>query len=139
MRTIIMICGLFLIAHLTTAQQGNPQFYSHHDIVKPSMNASYVRFIKKMKETYQQHNIVMTWNTLALDDNSYVFFSPMKDFDIAAVHRGFADAGRKIGNELMLNFGVRKELTLNRTTNSLQSFCPNTVISHPVKMRTSDT
>ena len=99
MKPIIVICGFLSFAGSVIAQERGQQFYAHEDIVKPSMNAAYVNFVGKVKEAYQKHNVAMNWSTLRMDDNTYVFFSPIKDFDIGSVRKSFADAQGKMGTE----------------------------------------
>ena len=99
MKRITLICGILSFAGLAVAQEAPLQFYSHEDIVKPSRDAEYLNFLKKLKETYQEHNVNFQWNTFVMDDNSYLHFAPIKGFDIAGVYKSFGDAEARVGKE----------------------------------------
>ena len=99
MKRITLICGILISAGLAVAQEAPMQFYSHEDKVKPSMNAEYYNLLKRVKDTYQRHNVNFTYSTFVMDDNSYVHFAPMKGLDIVGVYKSIADAEARIGKE----------------------------------------
>ncbi len=97
--TIILFCGLLFFAGTLKAQETASQFFVQEDIVKPSMNSTYLNFLKNVKEVYQKHNINLHWNTGALDDNSYIFLIPMQGLDIKGIYKTADGAQTIIGKE----------------------------------------
>jgi hypothetical protein len=98
MKAFTLIGAMVLIAALTLAQQPG-KFYSHEEQVKPSMNAAYYAWLKKVKDVYTSKQVNLTYFVFAQDDNTYFFFSPMEGYDIGMVYKNVADVATKVGND----------------------------------------
>ncbi|MEX2231022.1 MAG: hypothetical protein WD824_02590 [Cyclobacteriaceae bacterium] len=108
MKLIKLIGCLLIIAGLAAAQSPL-QFFAHADVVKPSMNADYFKFLKNVKETYQRQGVTLNYNVLRQDDNTFYFFSPMQDLNIGAVYKGFGEIENKVGKEAFAKLLAEKE------------------------------
>jgi hypothetical protein len=108
MKNIMMICGVLLFAITATAQEMPIQFYSQQDIVKPSMNAEYMSFLKNVKTTYQQKEIDFSYNIFRQDDFTYYFFTPLQNMNIGALYKTFGDIQAKVGKEAFANLFAEK-------------------------------
>lgn len=97
MKSFINLSGLLLCSFIAVGQP--IQFFAHEDHVKPSMNKSYVEWLKKVKQSYEQHQIEMSYVTLAQDDNTYYFFSPMESLNVGMIYNGFAEIQTKLGKD----------------------------------------
>lgn len=79
-----LIAVIMLMApYLTQAQEEkNVQAYwIHEDRVKPSMTDEYEQVAKDLVAACKKHNVQETrWLTLAQDDNSYIYITPIKNF-----------------------------------------------------------
>ena len=97
--TIILLFGFLFFTGTAKAQKSPSHFFVQEDIVKPSMNSTYLNFLKNLKEVYQKHNINLHWNSGVLDDNSYIFLIPMQGLDIKGLYKTADDAQTIIGKE----------------------------------------
>ena len=96
-----LIVTLFLMApFLSQAQDNSVQAYLiHEDRVKPSMKDQYEQVTKDLIAACKENNIQDTqWLTLALNDNSYIHITPMKNF-AQIDQNAFASLTAKIGDD----------------------------------------
>ena len=95
-----LIISLFLTAPFFMQSQGDNNvqaFLIHEDRVKPGMTEQYEQVSKDLVAACKEYNIQDTqWLTLALNDNSYVYITPMKNF--AEIDKNaFATLNEKMG------------------------------------------
>lgn len=98
MKSVVNLLGLLFCSAVVCAQEP-VQFFAHEDHVKPSMNAPYLEMLKRLKESYEKHQVDLSYSTFRQDDNTYYFFMPMERADIGAVYRSFENVESKIGKE----------------------------------------
>ena len=74
-------------------------FLIHEDRVKPSMKDQYEQVAKDLVTACKEHNVQDTqWLTLALNDNSYIYITPLKNF--AEIDKNaFATLNDKMGED----------------------------------------
>jgi hypothetical protein len=76
-------------------------YWIHEDRVKPNMTDEYEQISKDLIEACKKHNVQETqWLTMALNDNSYLYVTPMEkfaDMDIDV----FASLSEKMGADKM--------------------------------------
>ena len=99
MKTFTLVGAMVLIAAIAPAQEPE-KFYSHEEQVKPSMNAAYYAWLKKVKDVYTSKQVNLTYFVFAQDDNTYFFFSPMEGYDIGMVYKTIGDVATKVGNDV---------------------------------------
>ena len=75
---------LLLLAPLMSQAQEEKNYQAywiHEDRVKPSMTDEYEKIAKDLVAACKEHNVEETqWLTMALNDNSYLYITPLKDF-----------------------------------------------------------
>jgi hypothetical protein len=98
--------SLFVILFLMTPFLSQSQdksniqaFLIHEDRVKPSMKEQYEQISKDLVAACKEHNVQDTqWLTLALNDNSYIYITPLKNF--AEIDKNaFATLNDKMGED----------------------------------------
>jgi len=102
-KALIIVLFFMLSPDLVKAQdESNTQAYwIHEDRVKPSMISKYEQISKDLVAACNKHNIQNTqWLTVAQDDNTYLYVTPMKNFSELDVDT-FAALGEKMGSENM--------------------------------------
>lgn len=76
-----------------------PAYWIHEDRVKPGMNEEYEQIAKDLVAACKEHNVQETqWLTMALNDNSYLYITPMKNFAELDAD-GFATLSEKMGKD----------------------------------------
>lgn len=112
MKTSVIVIATFLSASFANAQQPI-QFFAHEDHVKPSMNASYIEWLKKVRAVYEKSQVNTSYSVMVQDDNTYYFFSPMEKLNIGAVYNSFSDTESKIGTEIFQDLLKQKAGHIN--------------------------
>jgi len=97
-----LIVIMFLMTpFLSQSQDKNSvqAFLIHEDRVKPSMKEKYEQISKDLVAACMEHNVQDTqWLTLALNDNSYIYITPMQNF--AEIDKNvFATLNDKMGED----------------------------------------
>jgi hypothetical protein len=108
MKAILTICCVLLFADMVSAQEMPPHFYSLQEIVKPSMNAEYMSFLKNVKITYQQKEVNFNYSIFRQDDFTYYIFMPLHDMNIGTFYKTFGDVEAKVGKEAFANLFAAK-------------------------------
>jgi len=97
-----LIVILFLMTPILSQSQDKNSiqaFLIHEDRVKPSMTEQYEQVSKDLVAACKEHNVQETqWLTLALNDNSYIYITPLKNF--AEIDKNaFATLNDKMGDD----------------------------------------
>jgi len=96
-----LIVAMFLMAPFLAQSQDNSNvqaYLIHEDRVKPSMTDQYEQVTKDLVAACKENNIQDNqWLTLALNDNSYVYITPMKSFS-EIDKNAFASLSAKMGD-----------------------------------------
>jgi hypothetical protein len=95
-KKITSLLLLLLVAGSSVAQDTPSMFAVYESHIKPTMDATYREAVKKFKATCQQQKMTFSWFAGILDDNSYIYLVPMKNF--ADLDKNmFSDLEAKIG------------------------------------------
>ena len=129
-KKITSLLLLLLVAGSSVAQDAPSMFAVYESHVKPSMNATYQEAVKKFKATCQQQKMTFTWHAGVLDDNSYIYLVPMKNF--ADLDKNmFADLEAKIGKEAMASQWQAMDKCVEYQTSSVTLFLPGSSYLSP--------
>jgi hypothetical protein len=105
---------LFLLPLLCYAQEAPPNtqaYWIHEDRVKPGMSEEYEQIGKDLVAACKEHNIQdIGWLTLALDDFSYLYVSPIEKFGDLDKN-GFATLSEKMGADKLTALFSRFDTT----------------------------
>lgn len=99
----LLTLSMLLIPFFGTSQEEKnyQAYWIHEDRVKPNMTGEYEQISKDLVAACKEHNIQETmWITLALNDNSYLYITPIKnmaDLD----EDGFNTLSEKMGADKM--------------------------------------
>ena len=98
MKKSIAFC-LALIAAIGVSPAQTPVNFSvREEVVKPSMTTKFQEGMKKFKAACEEAKLNFSWNTLAFDDNTYLFVAPLAN--IADLDKNpFAGLEAKFGKE----------------------------------------
>jgi len=91
---------LLLFASSSLAQDAPSMFAVYESHVKPSMNAAYRDAVKKLKASCQQQKMTFSWFAGSLDDNTYVYLVPIKNFSDLDKNM-FSELETKIGKDAL--------------------------------------
>lgn len=94
---------LFLVATCCLAQEPPVMYAVYEGQVKPSMDATYVDAVKKLKDVCQQQKMTFTWHGGSYNGNWYVYLVPIK---------GFADLDKNMFSELEAKIGKEAHASL---------------------------
>ena len=119
--TLILV---FFFAPFIAVSQESIQFFGHQEDVKPSMNAEYVGWLKKVRMEYEKTQVNLNYSVLATDDNTYYFFSPMETFNLNSVFMSFQDAEAKIGKDAIQKLYVEKGAYINSSREFITQLLP---------------
>lgn len=99
----LLILAMTLLPLISFAQDSKDSqaYWIHEDRVKPGMTDEYEQIAKDLVAACKEHNIQETqWLTMALNDNSYLYVTPMENF--AELDKdGLASLSEKMGDEKM--------------------------------------
>jgi hypothetical protein len=124
MKTCTIIL-LFLFGFSIASAQEPIQFFGHQEDVKPSMNAEYLAWLKKIRSEYEKTQVDISYSVLAVDDNAYYFFSPMASpYDLNGIFSSFQDAENKIGKEAIEKLYVEKGAYINTSREFITQLIP---------------
>ena len=115
---------VFLLGSFIAAAQEPTQFFGHQEDVKPSMIASYLSWLKKIRTEYEKTQVDLTYSVLMADDNTFYFFSPMETFNLNSVFKSFQDAETKIGKDAIQQLYVEKGAYINSSREFITQFQP---------------
>lgn len=90
-----LLCALCVTVS-AFAQEKPREIVIHDNVVSPSKNQAYRAAVMKLKEQCTQHKVNMTWNTVAMDDNTYVHTLPVEGTAAYEMDH-FAELKTKIG------------------------------------------
>ena len=92
---------LMPIISLAQDSKDNQAYWIHEDRVKPGMTDEYEQIAKDLVAACKEHNVQETqWLTMVLNDNSYLYITPMAKFaDID--NNVFATLSEKMGGDNM--------------------------------------
>ena len=103
LKNTLLITVLLLSTFLAQAQKDKSYqaYWIHEDRVKPAMIDEYEQVAKDLVAACTKHNILNTkWLTVALDDNTYLYVTPMEKFaDLDA--NAFSTLSEKMGKDKM--------------------------------------
>ena len=97
----LVVILFLMIPFLSQSQDKNSiqAFLIHEDRVKPSMIEQYEQVSKDLVAACKEHNVQETqWLTLALNDNSYIYITPLKNF-AEIDNNAFATLNDKMGDD----------------------------------------
>lgn len=131
MKTKITSLLLLLVSVGSSVAQNAPSMFAVYEVqVKPSMDAPYREAVKKLKSTCQQNKMTFSWYAGALDDNSYIYLTPIKNF--ADLDRNmFADLEAKIGKEVHASLWQAIDKGVEHQTSSVTLFLPGSSYLSP--------
>jgi len=98
---LILFMTLSPLISFSQDSKDSQAYWIHEDRVKPGMTDEYEQIAKDLVAVCKEHNIQDTqWLTMALNDNSYLYVTPMKNF--AELDRDdFATLSEKMGGDNM--------------------------------------
>lgn len=99
----LLVVTMTLMPLLSISQEANDYqaFWIHEDRVKPGMTEEYEQIAKDLVAACKEHNVQETqWLTMALNDYSYLYVTPMKNF-AELDQDGFATLAEKMGKDKM--------------------------------------
>lgn len=99
----VLLITLVLTCFQVWSQDGNNQqaYVIHEDRVKPGMVEEYEQIAKDLVAACKEHNIQeINWMTVAQDDNTYLYITPMEKFAELDVNN-FSFLEEKMGKEKM--------------------------------------
>ncbi len=76
---VITLIVLIALIGQALAQTSNT-FSVREEIVKPSMTPKFQEAMKKFKTSCEDAKLAFSWNTIAFDDNTYLFVSPLGQY-----------------------------------------------------------
>ena len=97
----LLTLTLLLVPLFTSAQEEKSYqaYWIHEDRVKPSMIDEYEQITKDLVAACKEHKIQETqWLTLALNDNSYLYVTPVENF-AELDKNGFETLSEKMGKD----------------------------------------
>ncbi|MEJ2112999.1 MAG: hypothetical protein P8X62_04620 [Flavobacteriaceae bacterium] len=93
--TLLTVFVLCLSINFISGQQ---MYQVHVDYVKPSKLSDYYKIAKEFTDACKEHNPQTKWITVSMDDNRYMYVSPIENFaDLDA--NPFADMAEKMGDD----------------------------------------
>ena len=93
--TFLLACILCFSVNFSIAQK---YYQVHQDNVKPSMMMEYEKVAKEFNAACVTHNLQDSWLTVAMDDFSYSYVTPIENFaDLDK--RPFADMAKAMGDK----------------------------------------
>jgi len=98
---LILFMTLSPLFSFSQDSKASQAYWIHEDRVKPGMTDEYEQIAKDLVAACKEHNIQDTqWLTMALNDNSYLYVTPMNNF--ADLDRDdFATLSEKMGKDNM--------------------------------------
>lgn len=109
LKLLLLTITLVLLPIISFAQDSNDiqAYWIHEDRVKPNMTDEYEQISKDLVTACKEHNVQATrWLTMALNDNSYLYITPIKNFAEMDVDV-FAKLSEKMGKDKMNDLFAR--------------------------------
>ena len=98
---LLMSMTLMPLISFSQEAKDSQAYLIHEDRVKPGMTDEYEQIAKDLVAVCKEHNIQETqWLTMALNDNSYLYVTPMKNF-AELDENVFATLSEKMGEDKM--------------------------------------